>query len=195
MGKRRAYLEELAGAAVIIRVDRSSLSRVDLEGYLVEVSEELAVLQLLDDHTMTLNGYAAIRRRDIRRWRIDDGFRPRSLALRGEAPGAPDLPPDLDWRSLLCWASHRYPLVGVEMEEKAPGCIWVGAVARTGRRRVSLDTVDADGTPGAGARLAYAEITQVTFGDGYTTALAELLAHEAHEADVATEIEGGGLDV
>lgn len=179
MPKDRPYYSDYIGADTVVRLVRRPKSADLLDGFLVGVGSELAMLHVLDDHAMALNGYAVVRCRDIRWWRPDTSFTSRALRLLGQAPVAPDGVALDDWPSLLRWAAARYPLLGIEDEFKAPGCLRIGTIRKLGKRALRLDTVGPDARPGRTLRYPYSDITCVSFGDGYSAALAKVVAHEA----------------
>jgi hypothetical protein len=179
MTKDRQYYSATIGADTVVRLVRRPRSADPLDGFLVGASSELAMLHVLDDHSMTLNGYAVVRCRDIRWWRPDTSFMSRALRILGQTPVAPEGVELEDWPSLLRWAAARHPLLGIEDEFRAPGCLRIGTIRKLGRRVLTLDTVGPDAAPGRKLRYPYSDITCVSFGDGYSAALAKLVAHEA----------------
>ena len=179
MSKQRLCVNDYIGADTIVRLSRRPKSSDLRDGFLVGASSDLAILHILDDHAMTLNGYAVVRCRDIRWWRPDTSFMSRALRLLGQAPVAPEGVELDDWPSLLRSAAARYPLLGIEDEFKAPGCLRIGTIRKLGKRALRLNTVGPDAARGRTLRYPYSDITCVSFGDGYSAALAELVAHEA----------------
>lgn len=83
-----------------------------------------------------------------------------------------------EWSTLIASAQMCYTLVMIEMEQKEPGCAFIGKVAKQTARYVSLKKVNPQGEWDEKEKFPFKNITQVEFGDGYTGALAHLVAHE-----------------
>src|SRR5258708_6029087 len=179
MKKKLAGLADFVGEDIVIRVDRKPIDKHLLEGFVVGVSERLLLLHLVDGNTLLLGGYAAVRLSDIRSYRVDESFVTRALLLMDTKPAVPDSVDLTDWASLLASLKNRFPLLMIEMEQKEPGCGFVGQVARQTSRYVTLEEVDTQGMWAESERFAYKNITQVGVDNGYFNALARLCERQS----------------
>jgi hypothetical protein len=188
MKKRLDGLAEMFGQDRVVRIARTRIDEFDILGFVVGLSDDLLLLQVIDGNTLFFSGYSVIRLRDITSWRFDNTFVDRSLRLLDRIPVVPDAIQLADWPSLISSAKRRSPLIMIEMEKKVPGKLWVGRVARQTKRSVAMIDVDPDGhwAPRQ-TKSPYSDITRVQFGDAYSEALAMLVEHEAKEAANTTE--------
>jgi hypothetical protein len=175
MKKLRKHLAELAEQQALVRVDRKPMDPFRLDGFVLAVSKKFLLLQLVDGHTMTLNGYSVVRLADIREVQIESTFVPRALAqLERQPTPLPNL--NLaDWPSLLASAGHLYPLLTLEREKKRPGCCYIGQIERLTRNNAYLRTVDTQARWDDIEKFKLADLTQVEFDDGYSAALLAVL--------------------
>ena len=176
MKKLRKQLTELAEQQALVRIDRKPLDPFNLYGFVLAVSKKLLLLQLVDGHTMTLNGYSVVRVADIRKVELETTFVPRALAQIGRWP---TLPSDLnltDWPSLLTSANHCFPLLTLKREKKQPSFCSIGQIERLTRSTAHLRLVDTQARWDDVEKFKLAELTQVEFGDGYSAAIMAVLA-------------------
>jgi hypothetical protein len=159
----------------IVRIYRKYQAYPDtcLRGFVVDMNDRLVLLQKLDSDTMSLNGFTVIRVTHIRRWDFEFHFAMRALQLKGFSPSTPIGQISLsDIGSVLLSASTAYPLVMIERERIEPRFAFIGVVEKLTQKSLVLKKLD----PGAvwidSETFGLKGITQVTFGDGYTLALA-----------------------
>ncbi|MBB6048397.1 hypothetical protein [Armatimonas rosea] len=139
-------------------------------GFVVGVSETLVVFHVLSSGTMRLNGYTAIRLKDIQECTEDDTFAPTALKLMGERPRPQ---PDLlfvDIPGLLSSVGAHFPLLEVYQEKTNPS-FYIGRVVGFGKKKVHLQAVSRGGEWGDIHKFSCADITRIDFGDGYDQAL------------------------
>ena len=139
-------------------------------GFVVGLSETLVLLQVLNSGSMRLNGYTAVRLKDIQECREDETFAPAALKLLGERP-KPQL--DLllvDMPGLLSSVGAHFPLLEL-FQEKTGATFYIGRILRFGKRKVHLQAVTRGGTWGEIYKFNCKNITRVDFGDGYDEAL------------------------
>lgn len=175
--KLRKVLERLMEREKYVSLDRRPLDAHPLEGFVAGVSEKRVMLHVVDGHTLTFNGYTAVRLKDLRAVSTPRSFIPRALKLLGRTPVRPERLDLTDWATLLASARESYPLVWLACEGRRPDCGYVGEVRKLTRSRVSLREVNPQGRWKELERFRLAEITLVTLGDGYLEALGEVLAH------------------
>jgi hypothetical protein len=174
-----AGIADLIGRDIVIRVERKRIDKGYMDGFAVGMSDDLLLLHLVEGSTLMLNGYAALRLRDISFWRVDETFVTRALRLLERRPSAPDGIDLADWPALIASAQRLYPLLMIEMEKKIPGCGYIGRLIKQTKRHIVLNEVNPEGHWEAKKTwFPRSDITQVEFGDGYTETLATLVAHE-----------------
>ena len=139
-------------------------------GFVVGASETLVLLHVLNSGSMRLNGYTAIRIKDIEECVEDETFVPGALKLLGERPKPqPDLLL-LDMPGLLSSVGAHFPLLEV-FQEKSNGSFHIGRVVGFGKKKVHLQTVSRGAEWSEIVKFSCADITRVDFGDGYDEAL------------------------
>ena len=139
-------------------------------GFVVGMSETLVLFHVLNSGTMHLNGYTAIRLKDIVECAADDTFAPNALKLMGERPQPQ---PDLllvDLPGLLSSVGAHFPLMEIFQENKG-GSFHIGRVVRFGKKKVHFQAVSRGGEWGELVKFACRDISRVDFGDGYDQAL------------------------
>jgi hypothetical protein len=161
----------------LIRIDRRIKKADRLEGYLVGLGKRWALLHLVS-HDWFLNGYTAIRIRDVkrvRRWDEGSEFPARALAHFGQT-ALPVCGIELDsTRSLIESTAQRSPLVTIFTEYRRPDVCYIGKPVAMGRRKLRMVQID----PGAVWRRKptkwdLREVSRVEFGGRYEQALAAL---------------------
>lgn len=139
-------------------------------GFIVGLSDELVLVQVLNAGTMRLNGYTAIRRKDLAELTDDDTFAPAALKLLGERPKPqPDLLL-LDMPGLLSSVGALFPLLEL-YREKQGSAFYIGRVVRFGKKKVHFQAVSRSGAWSELYKFSCREVTRVDFGDGYDQAL------------------------
>jgi len=172
-------LARLIGAGIMIEVDRKPLDPHKLLGYVVGVSEKLLLLHVVDGCTLMLNGYSAVRLKDIASFRLDSSFISRAMYLSERQPRVPEGIDVSNFKALLASAGERHPLVTVALEQKDPGCIFIGKETGRTDKKLELKKLCTKGRWRAPEKYAFKDITMVTFDDGYVRALAQLLEQDA----------------
>jgi hypothetical protein len=139
-------------------------------GFVVGLSESLVLLHVLNSGTMRLNGYTAVRLKDIEECSDDDTFAPGALKLLGERPKPqPDLLL-LDMPGLLSSVGAHFPLLEL-FQEREGGSFYIGRVVGFGKKKVHLQAISRGAEWGDVYKFTCSEITRVDFGDGYDQAL------------------------
>jgi hypothetical protein len=143
-------------------------------GFVVGLSEEWILLNVLDTNTMQMNGYSAILLKHIEKVREEKDAPSVALRLRGISPAQQ---PDIlliDLPGLLSSADAHFPLVTIHIEDKDPDVCYIGRVLRTSRRKVTLRRIDRRAIWLESKKYEFGDITRVDFGDGYARALHEV---------------------
>src|SRR3954463_12176672 len=126
MRRRLDGLKEILGTRTVIRVDRRPIDPDYLEGFLVGLAPRHLLLHLIDPNVY-MNGYAALRARDIAGWKVLEhatSFLPRAVQLKGFAPVAR---PEIDLSgvpALVASANAQYPLITLHCEATTPDSCW-----------------------------------------------------------------------
>ena len=171
----RAELETAVREQALVRVSRSIRRSDEIDGFVVGLGQEWMLLAVLDD-SIRLDGYAALRLRDVstvERRGGPDTFVGKALRVRGEWPPV-GVDVDLDGvGELIRTASDVAPLVTLHIEEDDPTVCFIGRPVRVTSRSVHLLEI----TPEAEweeqpTRWAFPEITRVDFAGRYEEALA-----------------------
>ncbi|HEX2578408.1 MAG TPA: hypothetical protein VHK88_18830 [Aquihabitans sp.] len=174
---RKGIRRELAGAhadgePVLVR--RNLWKADHLEGYVVAVGRDWAVLHLV--HDVDLNGWSAVRLdtiRDVER-QGPDAFINRALRWADEEPA----PVELDTTSvthLLRTASNRFPVVTVHTEAVDPLVCAIGRPQRIGGRRMRFLDISSNAEWATSTRrITLADVTRVDVGARYEQVLHHL---------------------
>ena len=159
---------------LLVRIDRRPLTKDDLEGYVVGLSDTWILVHMLDPN-MYLNGYAAIRTRDIRRYRMlsdANHFASRALKKRG-LKGVPQPRVSLqEIQSLLASAGRKFPLITIYDEKKDSEVCYIGKIQKLKKTFCVLKEITTGAKWNGLRRFRLDRITRVDFGGGYETALA-----------------------
>jgi hypothetical protein len=133
-------LSALVGTEELVRVRRGIRKADRVEGFVVGVGEQWVLLNLFDPD-MFLDGYVALRLRDIRRVERrggPDSFPLRALQHFGQSR-RPLKGVDLDTiDGLLASLGSVYPLLLVYVEELHPEVCYVGKYVSTSKRNLRL---------------------------------------------------------
>jgi hypothetical protein len=144
-----ALLADAARYLSRVHVRRSIRDAIDIDGFVVATSPAWTLLARLIPDTMQLDGYVAIRTRDVSRVRVWVGepetFAIRALQRAGEWPPAVPDPFPLDsTASVLAAAATMAPLVHLETEVADPDRAMIGRVLRIAGDEVLLREIDAE---------------------------------------------------
>lgn len=178
-GKDRASREVLKDLQaldqqVLVKVARTIRRSDRLAGFVVGIGKVWVLLALLDPN-MYLNGFAAIRLRDISKVKSPrtGSFVRRALELRGDWPPV-GANVDLDGTAeLVRTAAELAPLVTLHFERDDPTVCFIGKPVRFTRGSVRLMEVDpqAEWEPSP-SKWSLADVTRGEFAGRYEEALA-----------------------
>lgn len=163
----------------IIEIDRRAVSKELTTGYLVGLSEQFLMLQLITDDYL-LDGYAVFPLNHIKRYRLVTKWNriaARALTARKLGPAVqPKICLD-DLASMLTTANQRFPLITIYRERIADDECFIGKVGKMTEKTFELYQIDPGAKFDVARRYRFADITQVAFGGEYEKAL--WLVHEA----------------
>lgn len=168
-------LKTVMDRGLAVEIDRSELDEDSLLGFLVDVNERLAVMQVLSED-IRLNGYAVIRTDDIERFREADAelhqFYVRALELRGQRPSLPSDVRFDDIEQLLSSVHAGFDLVTVHTEEVDPDACYIGQVVKIQDGEVALIEISISAEWFDEPEVyKLADITRIDFGGQYEEAL------------------------
>ncbi len=172
-------LNDALYAKLGVAIERKKIDDWRLRGFVVGLSDEWALLHIVDGNFLRMDGYCAVRVCDITRISDDKGITPRFLELNHEGPvPQPDILL-LDLPGLLSSAAAIHPLLHIETEDKYPNECYIGRVVKIGKRNLTLRFIKTDATwRKTPNRYALADITKVQFGDAYNAALWRIAQEE-----------------
>jgi hypothetical protein len=157
----------------LIEIDRSSVAKEKLVGYVVGVSEQFILIHDMCDHIF-LNGYAVIRIDDVRRYRILrdwKGFATRALRIRQQSP-VPQRQIDLtNWETVLVTANKKFPLITIHRERMDNSVCYIGQVKHRTNKTVTMAEIDPAASWTRTHLYRFRDITMVGFGAAYESAL------------------------
>jgi len=159
----------------LFQVKRGKLTEWSLSGFVVAWSDSLILFHQLEDNVFCLNGYAAVRVRDVSEFRVfdsDDHWQRRAAKLKKLKPCSPDAVSVAGWSQLLKTVSASFPLVVIHLEKKRPDVCYVGEVQKVSNTAAATHDLDGNCEWQKTKRFSFSDITMVEFGDGYSLALA-----------------------
>jgi hypothetical protein len=144
-------------------------------GFVIGYSKELALFHVLDTDMFRLNGYSVIRLDDVKDYRTFDKsqyWQNRAVRRFHLNPVTPagvllnSLP------ELLQSIAKRHPLITFECERTKPNICYIGTLLSMTETTCTIDDLNSNAEWTGPRRLKFADITRISFGDGYSEALA-----------------------
>jgi hypothetical protein len=166
----------------LVRIVRDIRGADKLVGFVLAVSEQLLLLHLASDKVF-LNGYSAVRIKDIKSVRVlgPDEFFSRAFAHYGYLPVEPGGVRLQSMTALLRSAGSRFPLVTIHVERDDPGVCFIGQVLHVGGGWLQLGFITPQAEWEEGVRsFPLGDVTRVDFDRQYERAL-HALAREASD--------------
>lgn len=176
MGRKRNLrdLTDAMSAGQPVMARRNLWKADHLEGFVVAVDQEWAVLNLIYD--VGLNGWSAIRLdtiRDVERQRAE-AFITRALAWAGEGPEAVDLDTS-SVDQLVRSAATRFPLITIYTEATDLSVCAIGRPQRIDCRQLTFLDISSAAVWATQTRALHLdEVTRIDVGARYETALHHL---------------------
>lgn len=174
VGRTIATLTSALSHHEIVNIARAIPKADELEGFIVALGPDWFLLHLLDDG-MFLNGYVALRMRDIREVAVmggPDSFPARALRHYGDEVRRPEGVDLATTASLLRTIGERYPVISIHAEVVEPDACYVGAIVETVPDAVILREISPEATwDEETTRWDVEEITRVDLGGRYEMAL------------------------
>lgn len=177
--RKRWVPDEAMAKGRLFEYQRAVLGSEIEQGFVVGIGRKWVLIHVLD-RGVRLNGYHAIRERDITRARLSaDRFRVRFLAINNQEGVAPDGIALDRTRDLLRTATERSRIIGVNTEYDDESIRYIGAARDFGNRRFAIKGVStqAKWKPSDGRNYRYFEVSRIDFDDDYMRALLTVLDH------------------
>jgi hypothetical protein len=174
-------LSRIFAKSQMVRIERASLARGWVDGYVVGVSDDFVLMHILDPN-LYLNGYSVLRVGDIADIHIlnsAESFMDRALKLRGIEPV---LQPGIDLTglpALLESANQHYPLITLHCENLDENICYIGRIRKMAEKKLVLEEINPCAQWERVRCYKFKDITRVDFGGGYESALALVAEHEA----------------
>jgi len=176
--KRKPWvLDEAMAKGRLLEYQRAVLGSEIEMGFVVGIGRKWVLIHVLD-RGVRLNGYQAIRERDITRARLSaDKFRKRFLTIDNQSGVAPEGIALDRTRDLLRTATKLSRIVGVNTEYDDESIRYIGAANDFGNRRFAIKGVStkAKWESNDGRPYRYAEVSRIDFDGDYMRALLAVL--------------------
>jgi len=159
----------------LVEAQRRPKSFGVVRGFIVDFSDSLLLLHRLEEDTFQINGFTAVRLKDVNAVRFFDSsteWQRRAVECLGLRPSKPAAIRLASLHVLLTSAGQAYPLISIEIEARRPGVCFIGEVAQVSDTSLLLEELDYGGTWCGRRRIRLADITLIAFGGGYLGALA-----------------------
>ena len=172
--KFKAMLRRCQEKKHLIEFDRRPKIQERIAGFILDFTDSLILLHLLEWNTFTLNGFVVIRVQDINRQRI---FNKRNYWQNkaAEVKRLKPIHPSISISSLeeaIVSASKAFELITIEKELVADGKMWIGKLAEITKKTLVIHGLNPNAEWVKKSKFNLSEITCIGFGGGYETALA-----------------------
>jgi hypothetical protein len=158
----------------VIEFDRRPQIYERITGYVLNFSDSLILLHVLEWNTFALNGYIVIRELDLKRQRIfnKDSYWQSRMAKKNRFKPVHPRVSIVSLLDVISTADKSFPLIAIENELVADGKRWVGKLAGFTSKTITIHDLNPNAEWIENSRFKLNEITSVAFGGGYETALA-----------------------
>jgi hypothetical protein len=170
------FRKAFAAVYDLVEINREPNDESPLEGFLLERTKDLILLNLVNPDVVCLNGYSVIRRRDVRKLKVQrkDAFLIRALRFKNIAPSGPSGISIASWPALLESLTREFPLFTIHQEWLDSEVCFVGRLATISGGTFGLKEIDPDARWNRSRSYKFKDLTKVDFGGGYEDALARL---------------------
>lgn len=177
--KSKCELRCARGKGHLVQIHRSLRHVVPLDGFVVEIGAKWALLAVTGNGGY-LEGWTAVRVRDITRVTRNRSFEAKFAARQPLWPPRFDTPVDLDSTAgVIQTMGQQAGLIAVEQEKRISGAMWIGRPTRVRSGRLELLQVDPKGRwHDKSQPFSLRHITSITIGSRYLTALEHLLQED-----------------
>jgi hypothetical protein len=158
----------------LIEFDRRPQIYERIAGFVLDFSDSLILLHLLEWNTFTLNGYIVIREQDINNYRVfgkPTYWQNKAARKNRLKPINPRISID-SFEDGISSASKSFPLIAIKKELVAENKRFIGRLAGFTSKTVTIHGLNPSAEWIKKSRFNLAEITRIQFGGGYERALA-----------------------
>ncbi len=172
--KFKAMLQRCQEKNFLIELDRRPQISEQIAGFVLDFSDSLILLHLLEWSTFTLNGYIVIRVRDINRQRVFD----KKGCWQNKAAKAKKLKPIRPkvlistLEEAIQSVDKAFPVITIEKEMIRDDACWIGKLAELTPKTISIHGLNTQAEWKGKDTFNLKDITRLAFGGGYETALA-----------------------
>lgn len=173
-----SFRKAFAAVFDLVKINREPIDENPLEGFLIERTKDLLLLNLVNPDVVCLNGYSVIRHRDVRKLKVQrkDSFLIRALNLKKLSPSGPCDISIASWPDLLVSLNRQFPLFTIHQEALDSEVCYVGRLAARSATTFGIKEIDPDARWSRSRSYKFKDLTKVDFGGGYENALAQLAA-------------------
>lgn len=175
--KRKRVADQLlavCGSEELVRVRRSIRKADRVEGFIVGVGERWVLFHVFDPD-MFLDGYAALRLKDIQRVEMrggPDSFPVRALRHFGESPVTPEKVSLDTIQGVLNTFGDLRPLVTILVEQLDPDVAFIGQPVKVSSRTLHLLEISTSATwHTKPTKWSLKQVTRIEVGGRYPQAL------------------------
>jgi hypothetical protein len=168
--------EFAANGFPLLEFGRKPLDGTPLNGFVVDWSAELTLVQILDEGVFRLDGYAVIRNSDVRWWRavLKDRFLAWAARLHKLRPSKPDGVNIASMREAVASAGAAFPLITIHCERIEKGACHVGRMLLTDQRAVTILYISPQAEWKEAESYSLKDVTLLEFGGVYEGLLARM---------------------
>jgi hypothetical protein len=172
--KFKAMLRRCQERKFLIEFDRRPQISERIAGFVLDFSDSLILLHLLEWNTFTLNGYIVIRVQDVKRQRVfdkKDYWQSKAVKAKKLKPIRPKVSVSTLEEAIQS-ASRVFPVISVEKEIIRDEACWIGRPAELTPKTISIHNLNTQAEWKGKEKFNLKDITRRAFGGGYETALA-----------------------
>jgi len=165
-------------ARFLVSLNRKPESLAPLEGYVLDFSNELLLLQRFLWDPFSLNGYTVVPVRDVASFEVFDNENHWVYQAIEKTKFKPKKPRALNlqnWDTLISDSAKKFPLLSFEAERKDPDNVHLAKFVHTDNRKVVFHKLDFEGQWHPDMTVSLKHLTQVSFGGGYEGAYAAVM--------------------
>ena len=172
--KFKALFRRCQEKKYLIEFDRRPQISERITGFVLDFSDSLILLHLLEWNAFTLNGYIIVREQDIKNYRVFG----RPTYWQNKAARKNRLKPIHPGISISSFeeaiesACKAFPLIAIEKELVVDDACWIGTPAAFTARTITIHNLDTNAEWVGTRKFNLKDITRLAFGGGYETALA-----------------------
>lgn len=157
----------------LVEFKRKAIDLDQLRGFVVGSSSELTLVHCLNEHSFQLNGYVAIRNRDISEQRpiLEDEFLARVARLQRLKPRRPDSVALTSMRTAAESSGAAFPLITIHREQIKRGACFIGRTVSVTQRSVVIRSISPQAEWEGLDRYQLRDITLLEFGGIYESLL------------------------